>query len=230
MKSYLQNMNRWLCGRCYYTAARRTKNCRRCGDSIETGVSGEAPARPTFRWPTPEGEPSAEAASGEEAMITEHQEPLSMPNLDHVFAICGPMLKYVPSACRYLWAEILTQELNGAESHNNTIAWTRLFMLAKCVLWQPRRTRGGRNRHRKQRVPTIVKERLERWEKGDILNLWDEYVNTCQEHPLQRPADPDTASIRRARRLAPEGRYARACQILTSLGVHTVTEEIWDKL
>ena len=52
MKSYLQNMDRWLCGRCYYTAASRTRNCRRCGDSTETGVSGEAPARPTFRWPT----------------------------------------------------------------------------------------------------------------------------------------------------------------------------------
>ena len=131
MKAYLQYMNRWLCGSCYYSVSCRYKKCPRDKEPIESGIPGEAPAGPTFRWTKPEGESAANTTTGEEAMITEHQEPLNIPNLDHVFAICGPLVKYVPKACRYLWAEVFAKELSGAESCNNTIAWTRLFMLAK---------------------------------------------------------------------------------------------------
>ena len=55
-------------------------------------------------------------------------------------------------------------------------------------------------------------------------------MESCRERHLQGQADQDVASVRRARRLASEGRYARACQTLTTLGVHAVTDSIWGKL
>ena len=75
---------------------------------------------------------------GEEAMVTETQDLQNLPSLDEVFAICGPLLKYVPKICSDLGAETIFEELISAESRNNSIAWTRLFMLAKWCLWQPR--------------------------------------------------------------------------------------------
>ena len=130
------------------------------------------------------------------AMATETQNLPHLPNLDQVFSICGPLVKYVPKYCRHLWAEIIYRELNDVESRNNSIAWTRLFMVAKCCLWQPRRTRGGRNRHKKQRLPAMVKYRLERWKCGDITNLWKDYVDSCQKRHLQGQGDQDMASVR----------------------------------
>ena len=164
------------------------------------------------------------------AMATETQDLPHLPNLDQVLSICAPLVKYVPKCCRDLWAEIIYRELNNVESRNNSIAWTRLFMVAKCCLWQPRKTRGGRNRHKKGRLSVTIKDRLERWKCGDITNLWKDYVISCQERHMQGQGDQDVASIRRARRYASEGRYAHACQALDSLGVHQLTNTIKERL
>ena len=166
-----------------------------------------------------------------EAMATDEIDSSILPNLDQVFAISGPLVKYVPRVCRCIWAEVVLHELGDVVTRNNNVAWTRLFMLAKCCLWQPRRTRGGkRHRNSTQRLPDIITDRLKRWKRGELDSLWKEYVESCRERNLQGQADPDVASVRRARRLASEGRYARACQTLTTLGVHEVSDAIWSKL
>ena len=64
MKDYLQYMNRWLCGSCYYSVSCRYKKCPRDKEPIESGIPGEAPAGPTFRWTKPEGEPAANTTTG----------------------------------------------------------------------------------------------------------------------------------------------------------------------
>ena len=55
-------------------------------------------------------------------------------------------------------------------------------------------------------------------------------MDSCRERHLQGQADQDMASVRRAYQLVLEGRYDGACQTLTTLGVHEVTEAIWGKL
>ena len=232
MTRYLQGMSRWLCGKCHRTTSLKRKYCSnaKCRESRVNRIPGQATAGPSFRWPNPEGEQRTDAASGEEAMATETQDSSGIPNFDQVFSICGPLAKYVPKSCRDLWAEIIYKELNDVESCNNNLAWTRLFMVAKCCLWEPHRTRGGRKRHKKERGPLRIMGRLERWKCGDITTLWKEYVDSCQERRMQGQGDQDVASVRRARRLASEGRYARACQALTSLGVHRLTDPIKERL
>ena len=168
---------------------------------------------------------------GSEAMDTVDSDLPSLPILDQVLSTCGPLVKYVPSKCRCLWAEVILQELGDVLSRNNSHSWTRLFMVAKCCLWQPRRTRGGRKHCRcKNRLPTLIAERLNRWKRGEVNSLWEEYTDSCQERLQRGQPDLDAASARRARRLASEGRYARACKTLTTLGVHAVTDDIRDKL
>ena len=103
-------------------------------------------------------------------------------------------------------------------------------MVAKCCLWQPHQTRGGRNRHKRGRLSATIKDRLERGKCGDIINLWKDYVISCQERHLQGQGDQDAASIRQACHLVSEGRYARACQALNSLGVHQLTDTIRERL
>ena len=107
MTIYLQEMSRWLCGVCDTTTSLRFKTCNGCGGSQENMVPGHAPAGPNFIWPRTEEEQIADAAMGEEAMVTETQDLLNLPSLDEVFAICGPLLKYVPKICRDLWTETI---------------------------------------------------------------------------------------------------------------------------
>ena len=73
-----------------------------------------------------------------EAMATDEIDSSILPNLDQVFAISGPLVKYVPRVCRCIWAEVVLHELSTIISRNNNGAWTRFFMLAKCCMWQPR--------------------------------------------------------------------------------------------
>ena len=55
-----------------------------------------------------------------EAMVTEDIDPPILPNLDQVFSICGPLVKYVPIACHCLWAEVVLQELSDVMTRNNS--------------------------------------------------------------------------------------------------------------
>ena len=110
MTIYLQYMSRWLCGKCYLTSHSSRYSCtnKKCGGSKENQIPGQGPAGPTFRWPSPEREQTTEAAMGEEvmAMATETQDLPHLPNLDQVFSICAPLVKYVPKCCRDLWADV----------------------------------------------------------------------------------------------------------------------------
>ena len=241
MVKYLHGMSRWLCGGCLRTCSRKFRRCD-CGGFKDSEISGRAPDGPVFRWPMSEGVQPTVGVEGEdrripasepgsEAMDTVDSDLPSLPILDQVLSTCGPLVKYVPSKCRCLWAEVILQELGDVLSRNNSHSWTRLFMVAKCCLWQPRRTRGGRKHRRcKDRLPTLIAERLNRRKRGEVNSLWEEYTDSCQERLQRGQPDLDAASARRARRLASEGRYARACKTLTTLGVHAVTDDIRDKL
>ena len=77
----------------------------------------------------------------------------------------------MPAAAKQLWAECLTKALNQIAVHDDLLAWTEFFMLAKVVL-RAVETRGGARY--KNRAELATKDRCARWlEGGDKrISLW----------------------------------------------------------
>ena len=54
--------------------------------------------------------------------------------------------------------------------------WSRLFMLAKCVLASP----AAGHRLRWREILKRVKSRLQRWADGDLSSLWSEALEDAR--------------------------------------------------
>ena len=75
-------------------------------------------------------------------------------SLEEVFTSYCPTVSFVPSSHRQSWGRVLTAALSDVIAHNSLEAWTRLFMLPKCVLATAKRA-GKRNRGDNQTISLL---------------------------------------------------------------------------
>jgi hypothetical protein len=139
-------------------------------------------------------------------------EDLPLPSLDEICSSYRPTLSFVPAAHRQAWARVLFLELDRVALDNSLEAWTRLFMLPKCVLIVPKR--GGR-RNRGDRFS--ISELCAFWEEGQLNWLWSRHSRK-QPEPSSRSSDSKRAvacAIQHARC----GRFGRACAALSTSGL-----------
>jgi len=79
-----------------------------------------------------------------------------------------PSLHYVSKGARLEWAHLLGDYLLMAnEEITNLDAWSKFFMLPRCILSSP--IRGGRTHWRESLK--LVRLHIRNWREGDILNL-----------------------------------------------------------
>ena len=78
---------------------------------------------------------------------------------------------------------------------------------------------------------------MDKWQAGDYEALWTEMVlhaPSMQAGPKKEKNDKKVSSfntsVRRAKRLASEGLFGRACEALTSNGLHDKSDNIVDTL
>ena len=103
-------------------------------------------------------------------------------------------------------------------------------MLSKCVLWLPRTSRGGRKSRGKNSLASIISNRLDRWQKGELNTLWREYLTQGAKPGPKKASAPEDTRGRRARRLASEALFSKACSALSSLGLHDKSDDVIKKL
>ena len=106
---------------------------------------------------------------------------VTLPTLDDVCGLKLPLVKRVPARSRVTWAEVLALELGEVASTNNLASRTGLEMLAKTILWLPRRSRGGKSSRGKASLNYIIDARTQRWSEGDLEALWSEAVSAGDE-------------------------------------------------
>ena len=158
------------CLRC--ACVRAGSRCSHClpGDS---GNCRNTLPRDISVSPTP---PPAPCAPPTTCLSSEHQDVTfteasvrELPNLQSIFSTHIPTLHHVPKGARDSWAATLSSTLTSVVSSSSDISqWSKIFMLAKCVLASP--ATGHRLRWRE--ILHLVKSRLKRWDDGDLTSLW----------------------------------------------------------
>ena len=143
---------------------------------------------------------------------------------------CSLLVAHVPVKCRVKWATLLTEELDKVATQNTLIAWTKLLMMSKCILWQPKKSRGGRKGRGKGSLATIISARMHLWQDGEYDSLWEDYIRQGSERGSPKSSDLAEQRTKRAKRLSSEGLFSKACDALASNGLHTKTDEIVKQL
>ena len=112
-------------------------------------------------------------------------------------------------------------EVVDSDDHSQ---WTRLFMLAKCVVASP----AAGHRLRWREIMQLVKSRLLRWLDGDIDTLWSEVLECGQALLKRRKGMGHSCSnnAHRARLAVQSGRYGKAMKALSSAGIATPSPEV----
>jgi hypothetical protein len=150
----------------------------------------------------------------------------SLPDLSSIMQAYVPTLQHVPKGARDGWARVLSSCLRSVVfSPEDLSQWSRLFMLAKCVLVSP----AAGHRLRWREILKRVKSRLRRWEDGDVISLWLEALD--DGHSLAKRRDKSSSAsssnnFRRAKLAVQEGQYTKAIRALTSDGLASSSPEL----
>ena len=156
----------------------------------------------------------------------------SFPSLLSVVSTGVPTLQHVPKAIRNSWAGVVMEVLSQIDSRPTDItAWTKFFMMAKCVLASP----SQRGYHQWRNTLNTVRDRIKRWRAGDITGLWTEVVSQdikLRKHGRRKvtPESQHADVIRRARQAVEQGCYRKAIQMLSSSGLAQANEEIREEM
>ena len=148
-----------------------------------------------------------------------------LPSLEDVFSVQVPTISNVPTGCQQMWGTVLERELYSVAKYNTVEAWTRLLMLAKCVLVASRRA-GKRNRGDHLSVSHLC----EAWARGEQKWLW---VRATRGQPAAKSRSVAVDSKRTfetAVTHARQGRLGRACSTLSSSGLAPDDEATGRKL
>ena len=82
--------------------------------------------------------------------------------------------QHVSKAVRNASAGVVTGVLNQIVSRSSDItAWTKFFMIAKCVL----ASHPQRAQHQSRNTLNSVRDRIRRWIAGDLSGLWADVVS-----------------------------------------------------
>ena len=160
--------------------------------------------------------------------------PPAIPSLSQVFKFSLPTLNHLPKKARNAWAALLSDVLsNVADNASDVDSWIKLFMLLRCILFNPPCSRGS---HSWWGTVHAVKSRIERWKSGELIDLWTEVINSSQSQPgLRRGKKASASSHRssnahRALHAAADGQYQKAIRFLTSEGVTPVNDAVFDEM
>ena len=173
--------------------------------------------------------------------VIDHLPPIhspELPSIEDVMTLVCPTVRHVPSRIKESWSRLLSNELFILTARiRSEQAWKRFFMLPKCVMRIDSSKRSGKRRSKQLRNKTSgIPERIERWKKGEILDLWKEAISSrCTKDQTKKPLEDDVSlqlkrNIKRATRLAGDGQFSRAVQALMSDGVAEPTEGVWKLL
>ena len=152
-----------------------------------------------------------------------------LPQLPIVMKKFIPTLRHVPKRARNRWAGILSSCLSSVCSDPvNIDNWTKLFMAAKCILASP----AEGHRLQWSDISKLVDDRMDKWEEGNMAALWDEAVSAGDYLSKRSPSDTSQTKQRvwKAKRAIQDGRYTKACEVLTSDILATPSTEILKEL
>ena len=143
----------------------------------------------------------------------------ALPTLAAIQSAQTPVLRHVPAVARYTWCQVLTRALAQVAHSNDERAWRELLMLPQCILCAP--PRGGRRHHKAAAAFTL--DRLQRWQAGERLSLWD-----SRPAPRALGGPAPTADQRKAMAisLGKEGFDKKACAALQSQGLCPPSSEV----
>ena len=95
----------------------------------------------------------------------------TFPSLDTILGAKVPTFHHVPKIARDAWAGLLGDLLSSLSSDaTNLESWSKLFMVARCILVSPKRRGCPHWRD----VRKLVCTRIKRWRAGNIMQLWAE--------------------------------------------------------
>ena len=149
-----------------------------------------------------------------------------------MFSLLTSTLQHVPKGARNAWADLVSSVFTSINQNPLLLDnWQKLFLLPHCILANP--PNGDRLGWGK--LQDIVKERILKWRRGDILNLWDELVSSVSlnrhHHGIGRkgmretgPESLQAINIRRAKLATQAGQYRKGIQALTSEGLAPTSE------
>ena len=123
-------------------------------------------------------------------------------------------VSHIPRSVRPLLSEVLSVALRHAYA-DGLWGFVRLIVFAKSVLRAPSR-RGRKKRHV---VKSLLFSRLHQWREEHLVELWEEARNDAM--PRETTCDGDSIrrnNMRRAIKLAEEGRYRDGMRCLVSQG------------
>ena len=100
----------------------------------------------------------------------------SLPPWDSMFSLRTSTLQHVPKGARNAWADLVSSVFTSINQNPLLLDnWQKLFLLPRCILANPPNCdRLGWGKLQDNNV----KERIQNWRRGDILNLWDELVSS----------------------------------------------------
>ena len=157
--------------------------------------------------------------------------PLTFPSWNTIFSHPTSTLHHVPKGARDAWAG-LVHDVFRAINRNPTSQdpWLKFFLLPRCVLANPHN--GGRLHWRV--ILKTVKARIRRWQTGDVLGLWTDYLISAEKGHRRRGGKKKAsqhesilaANIRRAKRAVEAGQYRKGIQALTSEGLAPPSDDI----
>ena len=152
------------------------------------------------------------------------------PALSTILQANVPTLHHVPKGARDCWAHALCSCLRAVVcSPDDLSQWSRLFMLAKCVLASP--ATGHRLRWRE--ILKRVKSRLQRWADGDLMTLWSEALDDGRSLAKRRHQSASASSsgnFWRAKLAVQDGQYTKAIRALTSEGLASPSPEVLQEM
>jgi hypothetical protein len=126
-----------------------------------------------------------------------------------------PTLQHVPKACGNEFSKAVSTALERIIADPDSAQnWFLLLAIPKLVLFKPRR--GGRD-HRNQ-TSKLVKDRLKRFQDGDLENLSKE---SCKASRQRKGGSKSNEEIKLQHVLsyAQDGRYGKAARTLASFGL-----------
>ena len=149
-----------------------------------------------------------------------------LPSLSTIFQASCPTLRHVPKGARDRWARAFSECLSAmCDAPADLSRWSKLLMLAKCVL----ASRATGHRLRWREILTLCRSRIDRWLAGDIATLWPEAMaggKSLAKRIQSSSGSQRSHNIRRAKLAVQDGQYSKAIEALTSNGLATPSAEV----
>ena len=143
-------------------------------------------------------------------------------------------MNHVPKKAHNASACLLSDVLsNVADDASEVDSWIKLFMLPRCILFNPPRSRGS---HSWWGTVRAVKSCIERWKSGEFIDLWTEMIISSQSQSGSRRGRKVSSSSRRssnahrALHAVADGQYQKAICFLTFEGVTPVNDAVFDEM